>query len=48
MLKFLSPGDIVADILGLSDAEHRMVFRMFVNTIVWGAIGMGLVIVFFG
>ncbi len=42
MLKFLSPGDIVADALGLSDDEHRMIFRMFINTIVWGAVAMGV------
>lgn len=48
MLKFLSPGDMAADALGLSDEEHRMIFRMFINTIIWGAIGMGAAIAFFG
>ncbi|MGF1650510.1 MAG: hypothetical protein ACFCUN_08665 [Hyphomicrobiaceae bacterium] len=40
MLRWLSPGDIVSDVAGLpKQSEHRMVLRMFVNIIVWGAIG---------
>ena len=46
MLKFLSPGDMAADALGLNDQEHRLIFRMFINTIVWSAIRMSLVFVF--
>ena len=44
MLKLLSPGDLAADAVGLGQDEHRVIFRMFINTIVWGAIGSGVVI----
>ncbi|MEO1608247.1 MAG: hypothetical protein AAFR90_02680 [Pseudomonadota bacterium] len=44
MLKFLSPGDMAADALGMNNDENRMIFRMFINTIVWGAVGMAVVI----
>lgn len=40
MLKYLSPGDLISDAAGLAaDSENRMVFRMFINTLVWGAVG---------
>lgn len=39
MLKLLSPDDFAADAMGLGDNEHRVIFRMFINTLVWGAIG---------
>ena len=45
MLKLLSPGDIAADVMGLGHDEHRVIFRMFVNTLVWGAISVGVMIV---
>ncbi len=47
MLKFLSPGDIVSDAAGLAvESEHRVVLRMFINTLVWGAIGtIGMILV---
>lgn len=39
MLKYLSPGDLISDAAGLAaDSENRMVFRMFINTLVWGAV----------
>ncbi|MCB1512575.1 MAG: hypothetical protein KDJ36_16895 [Hyphomicrobiaceae bacterium] len=47
MLRYLSPGDLVSDAAGLAaDSENRMVFRMFINTLVWGAIGtIGMIMV---
>jgi hypothetical protein len=44
MLRLLSPGDVAADIVGLSDDANRVIFRMFINTLVWGAIGTGILI----
>ncbi len=38
MLRLLSPGDFAADLMGLGANEHRVIFRMFVNTLVWGAV----------
>lgn len=38
MLRFLSPGDLLSDAVGLKDQEHRMILRMFINTLVWGAV----------
>jgi hypothetical protein len=38
MLRYLSPGDLLSDAVGLTDKEHRMVLRMFINTLVWGAV----------
>ncbi len=44
MLRFLSPGDIIADLVGLpKDGDNRLVFRMFLNTLIWGAIGSAAV-----
>jgi len=43
MLKLLSPGDLISDIAGLA-GENRVIFRMFINTIVWGAIGTALML----
>lgn len=39
MLKFLSPGDLLSDAVGLADDENRVIFRMFINTLVWGGVG---------
>ena len=44
MLKLLSPGDIAADIMGLGNDDHRVILRMFVNMLVWGAIATILMI----
>jgi len=42
VLRWLSPGDLVCDVVGLPEAgENRTVLRMFVNILVWGAIGVG-------
>jgi len=45
ILRFLSPGDMAADAAGLED-DNRVVFRMFVNTVVWGAIGSIAIVAF--
>lgn len=40
MLKYLSPGDLLSDATGLApNSDNRMILRMFINTLVWGAIG---------
>ena len=44
MPKLLSPGDLLSDAVGLADDENRIIFRMFINTIVWGTIGSGLML----
>jgi hypothetical protein len=45
MLKFLSPGDLISDAVGLPrDSENRMIFRMFINTLVWGGLAILLMI----
>ena len=37
MLKWLSPGDIAADIMDLPPgSENRMILRMYVNIVVYG------------
>ena len=38
MLRLLSPGDLIGDAIGLQNDEHRVIFRMFVNTLVWGLV----------
>lgn len=44
MLRYFSPGDLLSDAVGLGDGENRVVLRMFINTLVWGAVGTALVI----
>ena len=44
MLRLFSPGDLAADALGLGENEHRVIFRMFINTLVWGAIGLAIMV----
>lgn len=45
---FLSPGDFAAALLGLQGgSEHRQVFRMFANTVFWGAVGVIMAFVVF-
>lgn len=38
MRNFFSPGDMLSDATGLT-GDNRVIFRMFINTLVWGAIG---------
>ena len=45
MLKLLSPGDLMSDAVGLY-GDNRVIFRMFINTMVWGAIGTALMLLF--
>lgn len=42
VLKYVvSPGDLAAAASGLeAGSENRQILRMFVNTLVWGAIGV--------
>lgn len=44
MLKLLSPGDLASDAIGLDDDDSRMIFRMFINTMVWGLVGTVVVL----
>jgi hypothetical protein len=43
MPKFFSPGDLISDAAGLT-GDNRVIFRMFINTLVWGAVCSGLMI----
>lgn len=38
MRNIFSPGDMISNAAGLT-GEDRVIFRMFINTLVWGAIG---------
>ena len=42
VLRYLvSPGDLAAELSGLdSGTESRQILRMFVNTLVWGTVGV--------
>ncbi len=41
MRLFLLPGDVAAALVGLREgSEHRQIFRMFVNTVVWGILAV--------
>ncbi|MFY0610391.1 MAG: hypothetical protein JXQ99_02600 [Hyphomicrobiaceae bacterium] len=44
MLRYLSPGDLLSDAAGLTNDDNRVIFRMFINTMVWGAIGTGMML----
>lgn len=46
MLKLLSPGDLLSDVVGLADGDSRVIFRMFINTLVWGLVGTCFAIAF--
>lgn len=46
MLKWLSPGDVICDLLGLpNENEHRMVLRMFANILIYGGVAVALAFV---
>lgn len=47
MLKLFSPGDLLSDALGLPIGESRVIFRMLINTMVWGAVGTGVMLAMF-
>jgi len=39
----LSPGDLACDAVGIaSESDHRMILRMFLNTLIWGTVCVGL------
>jgi len=42
LLRYIvSPGDLAAEASGLAaGTENRQILRMFVNTLVWGAVGV--------
>ena len=41
MKLLMFPGEYVSDLAGLrASDEHRQILRMFVNTLVWSAIGV--------
>lgn len=48
VLRYLvSPGDLAAEVSGLgAGTESRQILRMFVNTLVWGAVGVIAVAVY--
>ena len=43
MPKFFSPGDLISDAAGRT-GDNRVIFRMFVNLLVWGAVCSGVMI----
>ena len=39
---FMLPGELACDAAGLpEDSDHRIVLRMFVNTLTWGVLLVG-------
>jgi hypothetical protein len=45
MLKLLNVGDLVADAVSLEKgSESRQILRMFMNTLIWGGIGVAVVL----
>jgi hypothetical protein len=39
MRLLMLPGDLTCDLAGLpADSDHRVILRMFTNTMVWGAV----------
>ncbi len=49
-MRFLMmPGDLVCDWVGLEpNSDNRQILRMFLNTVLWGAIGVSLALRFAG
>ena len=42
---FLLPGALICDAVGLTeDSEHRQILRMFLNTMIWGAVGVIIIL----
>jgi len=46
MLKLLSPGDWIADAVGLDDGENRQILRMFINTLAYGIVAVAVALAF--
>ena len=41
MLRWLNPGDLLAGAVGLdAGSDNRLIFRMFMNTLVFGGVGV--------
>lgn len=41
----LFPGDVVCNLVGLTqDSDHKQILRTFLNTLIWGAIGIIIVL----
>jgi hypothetical protein len=41
----LFPGDVVCSLVGLrGDSDHKQILRTFFNTLIWGAIGIVIVL----
>jgi hypothetical protein len=41
----LFPGEFVCDRTGLKrDSDDRQILRMFVNTLIWGAVGVAIIL----
>jgi hypothetical protein len=48
MTLFLLPGDLICDAMSLpKNSDHRQVLRSFLNTMIWGAVAMGLALTLF-
>lgn len=47
MTRFLLlPGSLICDAVGLrDDSDHRQILRMFLNTLVWGGVGVVVAVV---
>ena len=42
---FLLPGALICDAVGLTeDSEDRQILRMFLNTMIWGAVGVIIIL----
>lgn len=42
---FLMPGDLVCNAVGLrGESDHRQVLRSFFNMMIWGAIGLAVML----
>jgi hypothetical protein len=45
MKLFLLPGGLIYDAVGLTeDSESRQILRMFLNTLIWGAAGVIMIL----
>ena len=44
---FLYPGNLVCDLLGVEGEDHRLILRAFTNLLVYSAVALITVLVFF-
>lgn len=41
----LLPGDLVCDAVGIAEtSDHRQILRMFLNTMIWSTVAIGLTV----